>query len=352
MLNLFPLPDPAGPGARPDRQPRQYNFRAILPQQCGRWTTRSCAWTTTSRRRCSSTCACCRIIRRRTAITCTVGPPGGAWGQFPASYHVQAAGALGTLVYTISPTLINEFSWGINRGQQGVDPLDDASANPNTGGVKTYAQSLLPLKDANGNALTLPRINQGSNYLNLLPAVNFGLPSGFSAQSSGQGVTARSHLQPGQPLAFHRHRPVADHPGQDHLGEGRAHLQGRHLHREDGAQRERVLGVQRRRNLLLRFRPRQPAGHQLSLRQRAAWAASSPMATTTRNWSTTRTTRRSSGTCRTPGRSSRRLTFDYGLRFYRVGDLNSQGRQPRPVRHGVVRPEQGRPTALPGCSVR
>ena len=25
-------------------------------------------------------------------------------------------------------------------------------------------QSLLPLKDANGNALTLPRINQGSNY--------------------------------------------------------------------------------------------------------------------------------------------------------------------------------------------
>ncbi len=59
----------------------------------------------------------------------TVGPPGGAWGQFPASYHVQSAGALGTLVYTISPTLINEVSWGINRGKQGVDPLDDASAD-------------------------------------------------------------------------------------------------------------------------------------------------------------------------------------------------------------------------------
>ena len=56
--------------------------------------------------------------------------------------------------------------------------------------MKTYEQSLLPLKDSNGNALTLPRINQGSNYLNLMPAVNFGLPSGFSAQSSGQGVTA------------------------------------------------------------------------------------------------------------------------------------------------------------------
>ena len=59
----------------------------------------------------------------------TVGPPGGAWGQFPASYHVQAAGALGTLIYTFSPTLINEFSWGINRGKQGVDPLDDTSGN-------------------------------------------------------------------------------------------------------------------------------------------------------------------------------------------------------------------------------
>ena len=59
----------------------------------------------------------------------TVGPPGGAWGQFPASYHVQAVGALGTVIYTFSPTLINEFSWGINRGLQGVDPLDNASSN-------------------------------------------------------------------------------------------------------------------------------------------------------------------------------------------------------------------------------
>ena len=119
----------------------------------------------------------------------TVGPPGGAWGQYPASYHVQAVGAIGTMIYTFSPNLINEVSWGINRGKQGVDPTNDTSSNPNNGGVKTYAQSLLPLKDANGNALTLPRINQASNILNLLPAVSFGLPNGYSAQSSGQGVT-------------------------------------------------------------------------------------------------------------------------------------------------------------------
>ena len=44
---------------------------------------------------------------------------------------------------------------------------------------------------------------------------------------------------------------------------------------------------------------------------------------------------------------SRRLTLDYGLRFYRVGDLNS-ARQPGTVRHCFVRSQQGRPVALPG----
>src|SRR5262249_4947802 len=58
-----------------------------------------------------------------------------------------------------------------------------------TGGARTYQDSLLPLKDANGNPLSLPRINEGSNILNLKPAVNFGLPSGFTAQSAGQGIS-------------------------------------------------------------------------------------------------------------------------------------------------------------------
>ena len=52
------------------------------------------------------------------------------------------------MMYTISPTLINEFSWGINRGQQGVGPLTDTSGERPHGGAKTYAQSLLPLKDS------------------------------------------------------------------------------------------------------------------------------------------------------------------------------------------------------------
>jgi Carboxypeptidase regulatory-like domain len=190
MLNLFPNPDPLGLALDPTGN-RGYNFR--YPQQQLRplddkilridynFSPKVVTYV--------------RLLQDYQAQNgygnpVTVGPPGGAWGQFPVSYHVQSTGALGTMVYTFSPTLINELTWGINRGRQGVDPLSDTSSNPNTSGAKTYAQSLLPLKDANGNALTLPRINAASNYLGLLPAVQFGLPNNYSAQSSGQGVNA------------------------------------------------------------------------------------------------------------------------------------------------------------------
>ena len=188
MLNLFPLPDPLGLGLDPTGN-RGYNFRAVLPQL----RPLDDKILRVDYNLSSKMVAYVRLMQDYQAVNGyggTVNPPGGAWGQFPASYHVQGAGALATMVYTISPTIINEVSWGINRGKQGVDPLTDTSANLSTGGVKTYADSLLPLKDSNGNALTLPRINQGSNVLNLLPQVNFGLPSGFTAQSSGQGITA------------------------------------------------------------------------------------------------------------------------------------------------------------------
>ncbi len=189
MLNLFPLPDPAGLGLDPTGN-RGYNFRYPTLQK----RPLDDKILRIDYNISSKMVAYARLLQdyqAQNGYQVTVGPPGGAWGQFPASYHVQAAGAIGTLVYTFSPTLINELSWGINRGKQGVDPLTDTSSNPNNGGVKDYAQSLLPLKDASGKALTLPRINQSSNILSLLPAVSFGFPStGFSAQSSGQGVTA------------------------------------------------------------------------------------------------------------------------------------------------------------------
>lgn len=185
MMNLFPLPDPSGLNLDTTGQ-RRFNFRAILPQlrpnedkilridyNIGPKTT-----------------AFVRLLQDYQAVdgyAGTVGPAGGNWGQFEHSYHVQAAGALGTIVHTFSPNLINEFSYGVTRGRQGVNPIDKVETVAQ-GGTKTYQDNLLPLKDANGQAIPLPRIFQASNVLNLLPQVNFGLPSGFSAQSSGQGV--------------------------------------------------------------------------------------------------------------------------------------------------------------------
>jgi hypothetical protein len=190
MLSLFPLPDPLGLALDPTGN-RGYNFRYPF-QQLRPLDDKilridynpSAKWMTFA-----------RLLQDYQAQNgygnpVTVGPPGGGWGQFPVSYHVQAVGAIGTVVYTFSPNLINEFSWGINRGKQGVDPLTDTSSNTNNGGARTYEDSLLPLKDASGNALPLPRINPAAaNYLNLKPAVQFGLPSGYSAQSSGQGIS-------------------------------------------------------------------------------------------------------------------------------------------------------------------
>ena len=186
MLNLFPQNDPAGLSLDPTGQ-RRFNYRALLPQfrpnvnKILRIDYNVGPKLTTF----------FRLIQDYQAVdgyAGTVGPSGGAWGQFPHSYHVQAAGAVATAVYTFSPTMINEFTWGVNRGKQGVNPLDNATSTA-TGGTKTYADNLLPLKDAAGRTLTLPRINKDSNVLNLLPQVNFGFPAGFSAQSSGQAIS-------------------------------------------------------------------------------------------------------------------------------------------------------------------
>ena len=106
-----------------------------------------------------------------------LGAIGDGWGQFPHSYHIPSTGAAMTYVHIFRPNLINELTVGINRAHQGNNPTDDTLFN----------NSLLPLKDASGAALTLPNLF-GANYLKLLPQVNFGLPSGFSAQSAPAGL--------------------------------------------------------------------------------------------------------------------------------------------------------------------
>ncbi len=186
MLNLFPQPDPAGL-ALDAAGLRRFNYRAILPQvRPNEDKVLRLDYNISPK-----LITFVRLLQDYQAVdgyAGTVGPAGGNWGQFEHSYHVQAAGALATAIYTFSPRLINEATYGINRGKQGVNPLDQVDSAA-VGGTKTYADNLLPLKDINGQAVSLPRINAGSNILSLLPQVNFGIPSGFTAQSAGQGIT-------------------------------------------------------------------------------------------------------------------------------------------------------------------
>ncbi len=186
MLNLFPLPDASGLGLDLAGL-RRFNFRNILPQSRpneGKVLRVDYNFG-------PKLVTYVRLLQDYQAVdgyAGTVGPSGGAWGQFPHSYHVQAAGAVATAVYTFSPTVINEFTWGVNRGKQGVNPLDEVGSTA-IGGTKTHADNLLPLKGANGQPISLPRIYPASNFLNLLPQVNFGFPASFSPQSAGQAIS-------------------------------------------------------------------------------------------------------------------------------------------------------------------
>src|SRR5262249_20757247 len=145
MLNLFPLPDPAGLALDTTGQ-RRFNYRAILPQLRPNEDKILRVDYNIS----SKTTAFVRLLQDYQAVdgyAGTVGPAGGQWGQFEHSYHVQAAGALGTIVHTFSPSLIGEFSYGVTRGKQGVNPIDQVDSIAE-GGTKTYADNLLPLKDS------------------------------------------------------------------------------------------------------------------------------------------------------------------------------------------------------------
>jgi hypothetical protein len=252
----------------------------------------------------------------------------GAWGQFPHSYHVQAAGAVGTLIYTFSPTLINEFTYGVTRGKQGVNPLDSPTTSTATGGTKTYADNLLPLKDSNRNPLPLPRIFQGSNVLNLLPQVNFGFPSGFSPQSAGQTISNASTYVP-----TFGHDPRWPFVGTDmvqSITDRVTWLKGPHDVKA-GFYVERMA-----RNVSVYSVYNTAGTYYFGSDRAASLDAGYPYANallgsifaygddnkkqvnharyTQIEWFLQDT-----------WKASRRLTLDYGMRFYRVGDLYSQG---------------------------
>jgi hypothetical protein len=172
MMNLFPLPNAVDPTGQ-----RQYNSEFINPYSQPR-TDRILRvdYPVTSK-----ATAYVRLLQDYTGndgYGQILGALGDGWRQFPHGYDIPSAGAVASMIYTFKPNLVLETMWGITRGHQINAPTDQ----------NLYNNSLLPLKDAQGNTVPLARLFPGSNTLNLRPQINFGFPSGFSAQSAGQTI--------------------------------------------------------------------------------------------------------------------------------------------------------------------
>ncbi|MBI3428366.1 MAG: TonB-dependent receptor [Acidobacteria bacterium] len=81
------------------------------------------------------------------------------WPQFPIKYQIKSEGLVSTLIHTFDPTLTNEATFGVNRALQTVEPLNQAGIDRN---------------DRQKIGLTLPQFYPASNPLRLIPNATFG----------------------------------------------------------------------------------------------------------------------------------------------------------------------------------
>ncbi len=172
MMNLFPLPNTVDPTGQ-----RQYNAEFINPQS----NPRRDKVLRVDYPIDAKTTFFVRLIQDYQGgdgYGAILGPRGDGWRQFPHGYDIPSAGAVGTLIHTFRSNLVGEFIYGINRAHQMVVAQDDA----------LYAASKLPLKGADGQSIPLTNVF-GANKMNLRPNIDFGFPSGFTAQSAGQSIT-------------------------------------------------------------------------------------------------------------------------------------------------------------------
>ncbi|HZS04466.1 MAG TPA: TonB-dependent receptor [Blastocatellia bacterium] len=79
--------------------------------------------------------------------------------QFPIKYQIKSEGLVSTLIHTFDPTLTNELTFGVNRALQTVEPLNQAGIDRN---------------DRTKLGLTLPQFYPAINPLNLIPNATFG----------------------------------------------------------------------------------------------------------------------------------------------------------------------------------
>ncbi len=81
------------------------------------------------------------------------------WPQFPIKYQIESRGLVSTLIHSFTPTLTNEFTFGINRALQTVSPLNQEGIDRN---------------DRVKLGLTLPQFYPAANPLRLVPNATFG----------------------------------------------------------------------------------------------------------------------------------------------------------------------------------
>lgn len=81
------------------------------------------------------------------------------WPQFPIAFQIKSKGLVSTLIHTFSPTLTNELTFGVNRAVQQVDPLNQEGIDRN---------------DRVKLGMTLPQFYPASNPLHLVPNATFG----------------------------------------------------------------------------------------------------------------------------------------------------------------------------------
>ncbi len=82
-----------------------------------------------------------------------------SWAQLPINYQIRSAGMVSTLIHTFNPTTVNEFTFGVNRALQTVDPLTQEGLDRNNRAKVTP---------------NLPQFYPGANARNLVPQANFG----------------------------------------------------------------------------------------------------------------------------------------------------------------------------------
>ena len=82
-----------------------------------------------------------------------------SWAQLPINYQIRSSGMVSTLIHTFNPTTVNEFTFGVNRALQTVDPLTQEGLDRNNRAKVTP---------------NLPQFYPGANARNLVPQANFG----------------------------------------------------------------------------------------------------------------------------------------------------------------------------------